>query len=133
VLGLSLSLARMPAAHADPPALANEEVSFLLTTMGGSGCQFYRNGSWYDARAAEAHLRAKYARLAAGTRSVTADVFIDQAATRSSLTGLAYGVRCGQSPVISSNSWLHDLLTHYRAARTPGAPPGGRGAPIVQP
>jgi hypothetical protein len=133
LLGLSLSLARTPAAPAEPATLAQDEINYLLTTLAGSGCEFYRNGSWHDARAAEAHLRTKYARWASGSHNGTADEFIDQAATRSSLSGLAYGVRCGLSPVISSSSWLYALLARYRAARTPGAPRAGRGAPTMQP
>jgi hypothetical protein len=133
-LALMLSLAQSPVALSEPatPATpAQDEVNYLLTTMGKSDCQFYRNGSWYDARAAEAHLRAKYARLVAGNHTATADDFIEQAATRSSLSGLEYGVRCGQSPMISSSSWLHELLTRYRA-RAPGAPRAERGAPTLQ-
>ncbi len=133
MLGVALNLAQAPVARSEPETTAQDEVNYLLTTMGNSGCEFYRNGSWHDARAAEAHLRGKYARLAAANHSATADDFIDRAATRSSLSGLEYGVRCGLSPVISSSSWLHELLARYRAARTPGAPRAGRGAPTMQP
>jgi Family of unknown function (DUF5329) len=132
LLGLLLGLAQIPAACADPATPAQDEVNYLLTTMGESGCEFYRNGSWYNARAAEAHLRAKYSRFASGNQAGTAEEFIDHAATTSSLSGLAYAVRCGTSPTISSNSWLHELLAHYRAGRTPGAPRIDRGAPAMQ-
>ena len=133
LLGLSLNLARSPAAAGQPSALALNEIHYLLTTLGASGCEFYRNGSWYDAPTAEAHLRDKYARLVAHDRVGTAEDFIDRAATKSGLSGKAYAVRCGQSPAISSTAWLYELLAHYRGTRMPGAPRDGRGAPAVQP
>ena len=126
---LGLGLARVPVAFGQPPASAVDEISYLLTSLGASGCEFYRNGSWYDARAAEAHLRYKYARLVAADRISTAEDFIDQAATTSSLSGKAYFVRCGQSPAINSSSWLYGLLKRYRDTRASGAPHAGRGAP----
>jgi len=133
MLSLSLGLGLAAAAVAEPPAVAQDEIDYLLTTMGASGCEFYRNGSWHGAKAAEAHIRAKYTMGAARNHIGTAEDFIDQAATKSSLTGLAYAVRCGQSPAISTNSWLHELLAQYRIARTPGALRAGRSAPNVQP
>ena len=137
VLGLSLAVAPQAQASGQPPgptsvpALAVAEISYLLTSMGASGCEFYRNGSWYDSRTAQAHLQDKYARLASMDRIKTAEDFIDQAATRSSLSGEAYAVRCGQAPAISSSSWLYALLTSYRDAAAPGAPRDGRGAPAI--
>jgi Family of unknown function (DUF5329) len=129
VLGLSLSLVRAPVVLGQPPASAVDEVNYLLTSLGASGCEFYRNGSWYDAQAAAAHLRYKYARLVAHDRITTTEDFIDQAATTSSMSGKAYAVRCGQSPAISSNIWLYGLLSRHRATRKSGAPHAGRGAP----
>jgi hypothetical protein len=109
------------------------EISYLLTSMGASGCEFYRNGSWHDAQTAQAHLQGKYATLVSMDRIKTAEDFIDQAATRSSLTGKAYAVRCGQDAPVSSSSWLYGLLSRYREAAKPGAPPVGRGAPGIRP
>ena len=129
LMGLSLGLARAPVALGQPPASAVDEISYLLTSLGASGCEFYRNGSWYGAQAAQAHLRYKYARLLAHDRIGTAEDFIDQAATTSSLSGEAYAVRCGQSPAISSSRWLYGLLGRYRDTRKSGAPRAGRGAP----
>jgi hypothetical protein len=106
-----------------------DEIDYLLSSLGASGCEFYRNGSWYGAQAAEAHLRYKYTRLVAHGRIGTAEDFIDQAATTSSMSGEAYAVRCGQSPAISSSSWLYELLGRYRGTRKAGAPHAGRGAP----
>ena len=58
LLGVVLATAAMPALAA-PPAQAQREIDRLITALGQSGCQFQRNGSWYDASAAQAHLRKK--------------------------------------------------------------------------
>jgi hypothetical protein len=132
ILGLVLGLALMSAARAAPPATAQTEINYLLAFIKSSGCEFFRNGSWYDSKQAEAHLRSKYGLLAMGTGIGTAEDFIEQAATKSSLSGQPYQVRCGGNGVVTSNQWLHDVLARYRAhpsqdaARTrPGAPATG--------
>jgi hypothetical protein len=139
LLGLSMNLAQGPEAIGQPlaptsaPALAVAEISYLLNAMGASGCAFYRNGSWYDSQTAQAHLQGKYARLLALDRIKTAEDFIDQAATRSSLSGKAYAVRCGQEASVSSSSWLYGLLLRYRDAAKPGAARDKRDTPGNRP
>ena len=105
----------MPVAHAAPPANVQIEVSFLLGYVEGSGCEFYRNGTWNDSRAAQAHLRTKYEYLAARNQIDTAEQFIDKAATQSSLSGQAYMVRCGGGASVASRQWLRDELARLRA------------------
>jgi hypothetical protein len=60
VMGLILSLGLLPPARATPPAIAQTGINYLLGSIESSGCEFYRNGSWYDSKRAEAHLRSKY-------------------------------------------------------------------------
>jgi Family of unknown function (DUF5329) len=36
------------------------EVTMILDALGTSDCRFYRNGSWYSASDAQAHLARKY-------------------------------------------------------------------------
>ncbi len=47
---LIAALTGLPAARADAPVKVQNEVSFLLGYITGSGCEFYRNGDWYNAR-----------------------------------------------------------------------------------
>ncbi len=61
MIGLSLA----PAPHASPPGIADIEIRYLLATVANSGCDFDRNGSWYDSKRAEEHLQDKYDNLAA--------------------------------------------------------------------
>ncbi|MGE5774493.1 MAG: DUF5329 domain-containing protein [Hyphomicrobiales bacterium] len=111
---LLLGLLSLPVARAEPPINVQIEVSFLLGYVEGSGCAFYRNGSWHDARTAQAHLRDKYNYLAARNLIATTEDFIDRAATESSLSGRPYEVRCNGGAVVTSNQWLRDELARYR-------------------
>ena len=116
VSGVVCALSYGAFAHAAPPAIAQTEINYLLGFIERSGCMFYRNGSWYDARQAQAHLRSKYDALAAMGRIVTAEDFIEQAATKSSLSGEAYAIRCNSDPAVTTHQWLRDALARYRLA-----------------
>jgi Family of unknown function (DUF5329) len=99
------------------PALAGlTPQADLLAAVRASDCDFYRNGSWHDSRMAAAHLQDKYQWLAARGRIATTEEFIESVATRSSLTGRAYAVRCGGGKPLSSNVWMGELLRRLRAA-----------------
>ena len=116
VLGLVLALCGWPAAEAAPPAIANAEINYLLEFIEQSGCQFYRNGSWYDSKEAQAHLRGKYEYLAAKGVIQSAEDFIEQAASKSSMSGKAYAIKCASAPVITTNQWLREALARHRAS-----------------
>ncbi|OYY93478.1 MAG: hypothetical protein B7Y41_12035 [Hydrogenophilales bacterium 28-61-23] len=107
-------LALLSVAHAEPPAAVQAEVNFLLGYVEGSGCAFYRNGTWHDSKEAQAHLRDKYQWLAARNLINTAEDFIERAAKQSSFTGRAYKVKCNGGPTITTNQWLRDELTLMR-------------------
>ena len=103
IASLILALMLVPVARAAPPAMAQTEINHLLEFVGSSGCEFYRNGSSYDSKRAQAHLRSKYQWLAARDQIDTAEDFIEKAATRSSLSGQPYEVRCGGGEAVTSN------------------------------
>jgi len=115
VSGLLLALLLLPAARADPPAIAQTEINYLLGYIDASGCEFYRNGSWYDSKRAEAHLRNKYEYLADRNLINFTEDFIEKAATKSSLSGKPYEIRCSGGEAVVSNQWLRRELAHYRA------------------
>jgi hypothetical protein len=106
----------VPYAQGAPAPTARIEIDFLLLAIENSGCTFYRNGSWYDAKAAAAHLRSKYEYLLARDAIRDADAFIDKAATKSSISGKAYAIRCPGSPDVLSHDWLTKQLEQYRRA-----------------
>jgi len=104
------------AAQAAPAPAAKAEIEYLLSAVASSDCRFYRNGTWYDATSAAAHLRAKYETLAARGLIGDTEDFIDRAATKSSLSGRDYAIKCEGIAEMSSRQWLTDLLFAYRAS-----------------
>ena len=111
---LVLGLLWVPVVYAEPPVNVQVEVDFLLGYVEGSGCDFYRNGTWNDPKTAQAHLRDKYRYLAARNLINTTEDFIEKVATQSSLTGQPYKVRCRDGATVTSNQWLHAELARFR-------------------
>ena len=112
---LMVGLILVSIARAEPPVNVQMEVNFQLSYIGSSGCEFYRNGTWSDSKTAQTHLRDKYNYLVAGNQINTTEDFIEKAATKSSLSGQSYKVRCNGSATVSSKQWLRDELTRIRA------------------
>ena len=117
---LSLMLAST-AAFAEPlPPAAKAEVIAMLNRLEASGCEFNRNDRWHSAAQARAHLQRKLDEVEKRAAVKTAEGFIYLAASKSSVTGAAYQVRCsGQAPE-PSTAWLLKQLAELRRAR-PGA------------
>jgi hypothetical protein len=114
LLGLVMTLCILPAAHAAPPAAAIVEINHLLGLMEQSGCEFFRNGTWYDAQRAQAHLREKFDVLAASNQIKTAEDFIEKAASNSSMSGRPYQIRCAGAAAMTTNQWFSAALTRFR-------------------
>jgi hypothetical protein len=110
-----LGLLLLSAAHSSPPAFAQTEINYLLASVASSSCDFYRNGTWYDGKRAQAHLRYKYESLAARGLINTAEDFIELAASKSSFSGRAYAIRCAGRATVPSSQWLWEALVRYRA------------------
>lgn len=111
---ITVGLLLVPVARAAPPTKVQTEVNFLLGYVEGSGCDFLRNGTWYDSISAQVHLRDKYRYLAAENQINTTEDFIEKVATRSSFSGLPYEVRCNGGTAVMSEQWLRNELTHFR-------------------
>lgn len=108
-------------AHAREPAPdSRNEIEQLFAALAASGCEFNRNGTWYDARRASEHLHRKYDYLLRRGMATTAESFIELAATRSSLSGRPYLVRCEGEAPIPSGAWFQRKLQELRA-QPPGA------------
>lgn len=99
---LILWLAVPLAALAAPGATAKSEINGLMDALAKSGCQFERNGDWYDAGEARSHLQRKYDYLLKKNQVDTAEQFIQLAASKSSTSGKAYRVKCGPLTVDSA-------------------------------
>lgn len=117
IAALSLVLlSAATAAQAAPSAQAERETEGLIQALGQSGCQFERNGSWYDAAQAQQHLRKKLAYLRKRGLADTAELFIERGASQSSFSGQPYHVRCGKAAATTSAAWLQAKLVQLRAA-----------------
>jgi hypothetical protein len=107
----------LPTAQAQTPVAVQNEVNYLLGYVAGSGCEFYRNGTWYSAQRAQAHLRDKFRYLQDNNLSDTTEHFIERAAAQSSLSGTPYQIRCAGAAPVASQQWLREQLAVLRAAR----------------
>lgn len=101
---------------APPTAAARAEIGALLAALGDSGCRFERNGQWHDAAEARAHLQRKLDHLLKRSAVGTAEEFIERAASRSSISGEVYQVKCGDAAAIASGQWLSGRLADLRNA-----------------
>jgi hypothetical protein len=90
------------------------EIAQLFSYLENSACQLQRNGTWYDAKTAAAHLNKKYQYLLDKNLIVSSESFIQQAATASSMSGNAYQVKCPNTATIDSASWFRNELIRYR-------------------
>lgn len=111
-----LSLTFTSAAVAAPPEATVKEINYLLERVGTSGCDFYRNGVWFKGNLGQTHLRDKYQYLVKKDMINETSDFIDKAASESSMTGLAYRVRCKGQEDVLTKQWLNAELTRYRAS-----------------
>jgi hypothetical protein len=98
---------------------AQQEVEALLRVIGGSGCQFLRGGTAHSAAEAQQHLQKKYAYAVKRNLLVSAEDFIEKAATRSSMSGELYAIRCGDAQPVRSDEWLRAKLQLLRQQAAP--------------
>ena len=113
-------------------AATNPEVAALIVRVEhAQGVVFIRNGSDHSAVEAAAHLRRKLG--AAHGRISTAEQFIDNIGTRSSMTGIAYRVRFADGREIDSAAWLRQLLRELRAERVRSPRPAASAVPAPAP
>ena len=92
-------------------------IEHLLHAIGSlPGAVFIRNGSEYDAPAAEKHLRQKLSY--AGERLKTAEQFIEYCATRSSVSGQPYKIRLADGRTVESAAFLRARLAEFDQTRS---------------
>lgn len=121
LLARSLATALLPlalsVAHAAlPTPAASQEIEHLIAHLRNSGCEFQRNGSWYDSKQAADHLRKKYDYLLKKAMVATAEDFITRAASESSMSSQPYQVRCANQAAEPSAAWLQAALKHLRSS-----------------
>jgi hypothetical protein len=112
-LACLFSFSGISAADGAPP-VAQQEISHLFAYLKSSGCQFNRNGTWYSPQEAADHLDSKYQYLLGKGRITSAEDFISDAASKSSMSGEPYLVKCGDAPPVESGGWFRAELERYR-------------------
>ena len=106
--------------QATAASVADEEIRQLLGYLERSGCGVYRNGIWYSASHARAHLEKKYRYLLDRGLVDTTENFMNRVATASSVSGEPYQVKCdGREPVSSAEWFTTELHRLRRAADAP--------------
>jgi hypothetical protein len=80
----------------EPAPATTLEIANLFANLQASGCQFNRNGTWYDASETVSHLNTKYQYLLRKGLVASSEDFIERAASESNLSGRVYRVRCTQ-------------------------------------
>ena len=113
LLSVAVSIAPALAAPSAPSAATRAEILALMEALSTSGCRFERNGDWYGANEARAHLQRKYDYLLKKGKIDTPEQFIERAAARSSMSGRAYRVDCGGSEQDAS-AWFKLQLERLR-------------------
>jgi hypothetical protein len=114
LLAIAIAMLALPVWSAGPDEVTRAEITHLLKYLEGSGCQFQRNGSWYQPARAADHLNQKYEYLLKKSLITNAESFIERAATASSMSGRAYSVKCANAPAVASATWLRAELQQFR-------------------
>ena len=103
-----------------PSSTAKREIQALMEALSASSCEFQRNGTWHGRDEARKHLQRKYDYLLKRNLADTAEQFIERAASKSSISGRAYQVRCPGQPAQPAATWFKAKLDVLRGSGAPG-------------
>lgn len=93
-----------------------DKIELLIKSVQNiEGSVFYRNGSWYNGKAAAEHLRYKLRNT--GVTIKTAHDFIDKIATSSSFSGKEYKIRMPNGVIISASSYFYNKLNEIEGKK----------------
>lgn len=98
----------MPAVSAD----MQNEITHLLSFVKNTQCQYERNGTSHTGVEAVEHIQTKYNYFKDEIDS--AEKFIKLSATKSTMSGKYYMIRCEGRSKVKSQEWLLQELTSYR-------------------
>jgi len=101
--------------YADVPAAQRNEVNHLIHFVKTTSCKMNRNGQYHDAAAALAHIQKKYDYFR--NKISTTEQFIELSATKSTMSGHYYTVKCGNAPPLRAQDWLLRELKKFRRGK----------------
>lgn len=115
-VALAGMLGGAPLAAAELSPAAQREITQLLDKIGSSSCSFDRNGTWHTGPEARKHLERKLDYMVKRGMLSSADQFVTDAASASSLSGKPYLVKCGNDEPRRCGDWLQAELRRLRQA-----------------
>ena len=89
-----------------------KEINHLLQYVKITECTYIRNGDAYKGPKAVSHIQRKYDYFEDDIHS--AEDFIRLSATKSTMSGKKYHIKCPNQPQVESGRWLLDELARYR-------------------
>ena len=95
------------------------EIHALMAALHTSTCDFNRNDLWHNAANAKVHLLRKLDYLEANNAVHSTEQFIELAASKSSVSGRAYQVKCRGVAPVDSKDWLSEQLKLIRSTVRP--------------
>ena len=109
---ISINLVSSPLATADVPPEQVIEVKHLLAFVEHSRCIINRNGTDYPADEGISHIEIKYDYFKDDIK--TTEDFITYSATKSTMSGDYYTVKCPGKKTVNTQDWLLEELKKYR-------------------
>ncbi len=88
------------------------EIDHLIMYIRNSDCKFIRNGQEHSPEEAVEHILKKFDYFKA--RITTTEQFIDNCATKSTLSGKLYKIGCPDQEAVESKHWLLKELNKLR-------------------
>ena len=97
---------------ADVPPEQKPEVEHLLEFIRQSDCLMVRNGSEHEGEKAASHIQKKYEYFEDDI--TTTEAFIEYSATKSTMSGKYYSIKCPDGKEMRSQDWLLEELETFR-------------------
>ena len=101
--------------HADVPPETRHEVDHLIEFVSNTPCQIDRNWTKHSGPEALVHIQQKYDYFRDDIK--TTEQFIEYSASKSTMTGRDYLLKCKGQSTIKTRDWLLQELQQYRARR----------------
>ena len=110
-----LILSSIQSASADVPSEQKPEAEHLLEFVRQSDCIMVRNGTEHSGEDAVSHIQKKYDYFKDDI--TTTEEFIEYSATKSTMSGKYYTIRCSGQEEMPTQDWLLEELAAFRGKK----------------
>lgn len=98
--------------------IEEKKIDYLIMKIRTCECVFLRNGKEYSSIEAEKHIRMKYQNALSSwftpkKAQWTAHLFIENVASKSSISGKEYKLKLANGSIIDVSKWLFEKLKEY--------------------